>query len=445
MLRPPSPPTWHTADRSFQTLLKRPPNAFTAKQGGAKNAGLRTGVYTFNDEKILIKQGDQLGETLAEYLGGNLYQLTMPHLAAPCILLRDKTQLGLMQSLYVGSIYIKGDKVQDAYKAAGYPYRPLFAGVKARVNSESLIRKLIHIDQTQANHSMAISAANSLWHGDSDFQSGNLMLIEKEGKKTFIRIDYGFSFFNFGKKIIDIFNPFAGKVVSFDLQRFLKGGKLIEFHPTNHFWDLAVESKSFYFHPSFIKACEDIIALRPEQIRRNIHRSLEKIKNTCEEYTEEALQALAKRINMPLSKHDLSEAIEDYMVENLIARQYSLQKLVNYCREKNALLSAKEECRFLSSFLNQKIIEHLDNPADPITLKLLKLLQQANDLSQLEVKDGKLCITDTFYFHYEKTEPVQISPQDFSLIMGITESPLLEEVADFLISKSPSPRWRGPG
>lgn len=76
-----------------------------------------------NDQlMMLIKQGDSLGETIAEYIGGNLYQLLIPEHSAKAILVRDNSaDTPSLNDVYVTSIYERGaSNVQDAFKIAGY-------------------------------------------------------------------------------------------------------------------------------------------------------------------------------------------------------------------------------------------------------------------------------------------------------------------------------------
>src|SRR5215207_3492822 len=111
---PLNPNLWQTYDSEYSTYLQHPTN-FKPKEGGAKHGGKRTGVYTFkepeSDEKImmLIKQGDSVGETIAEYVGGNLYQLLIPDHSAKAILVRDKSSSKpSLNDVYVTSIYEQG-------------------------------------------------------------------------------------------------------------------------------------------------------------------------------------------------------------------------------------------------------------------------------------------------------------------------------------------------
>lgn len=417
--------TWQTPDVEFQGLL-RSPQKYKSKQGGSKNAGKRTGVYTFaghnQAETMLIKQGANVGETVAEYIGANLYGLTIPEFSARCIIVSDKSTLSpTIDDVYVASIYEKADTIEDAYSAAGYSSRGMFAGEKARVknlfnNNESLIRKVLELND-ESGHTLEYSAANVLWHGDNDFHTGNTVFVTREDGKKFVKIDHGFSFFNFGRKVIDIFNPMAGKVMSLSPKKFVRGGKLLEFYPTNHFWDYAIENKQFYFNAQFVKACEEIVNQTPDDIRNNIEKSLSNIQTAYGSNANEAFKQFALRIGMKTQhinqlakgKTDfLRYAIEDFMVTRLVERQASISKLAAYCKAQTAKL---DKTRYIfSKRLNKAIIKNMNNisqlknnPMQAVLLKeiaLLKLIQQANDLGLLNIsKSGEFSIESEFYFH----------------------------------------------
>lgn len=432
------PQVWKTPDIAYQDLLKNPIQ-FKPKKGGAKNTGKRTGVYTFQNgersETMLLKQGANVGETVAEYVGGCLYGLTIPEYSARCILAKDDTDPALsLDSVYVGSIFQKTKKTQDGFAAAGYRSRPFFAGTRARLkklfdSNDSLIRKILDIND-DTGHTLEYSAANVLWHGDHDFHTGNVVLVEDENKKKFVKIDHGFSFFNFNRKVVDIFNPLAGKFLSISPKRFLKGEKLIEFYPTNHFWDYAVENKQFYFNAHFVKACEEIVNCKPEAIRQNIEASLKNVQAIYGTNANEAFKQFALRIGMneseilPIAKRKNADfiryKIEDHMVGKLIERQASISNLAEYCKKHTAKLDKSRN--LISKKLNKKVIKLYDkirnieknvkkNKIDPQVAKnqqaallkeieFLKLVQQANDLGILEISaTGAFIINSEFYFH----------------------------------------------
>jgi len=442
---------WYTPDSAYQSLLNHP-QKFKRKAGGAKNTGKRTGVYSFEEndwtETMLIKQGANVGETIAEYIGANLYTLTIPEYTARCIMVRDdSSKKPGLEDVYVASIYPKGNSIQDAYAAAGYRERGLFAGEKARVKAlfnkdESLIRRIVDLND-RSGHTLEHSAANVLWHGDHDFHTANTVFVQNDKGDKFVKIDHGFSFFNFKKKIIDIFNPFAGKIMSISPKQYAKGGKIIEFYPTNHFWDYAIENKQFYFNAEFVKACEEIVNRTPEEIRNNIEQSLNNIQTTYGPHAKAALVQFALRIGMKkqeigfeagkVNVDFLRYRIENHMVTRLIERQASISKLANYCKAHTAKLD-KNRYAF-SKKLNTQIIHGLEaikkvkkqKDKQLITetaaanqellllkeIELLKLVQQANDLALLTISaNGEFTIDDEFYFHNSGQRQL-ISPQDF--------------------------------
>lgn len=447
---------WKTTDPAFQSLMQHP-TQFKRKVGGAKNTGKRTGVYTFkNDsqsETMLLKQGANVGETVAEYIGANLYELTIPEYSARCILAKDESSpTPTLDDVYVGSIFQKSKKTQDTFAAAGYASRGLFAGEKARLksltnNKDSLIRKVLDLNE-DTGHTLEYSAANVLWHGDHDFHTGNTIFVENEDGSKFVKIDHGFSFFNFNRKVVDIFNPLAGKVLSISPKRFLKGDKLIEFYPTNHFWDYAIENKQFYFNANFVKACEEIANFEPESIRNNIEKSLKNVQDMYGPNANEALKQFGLRIGIKesdltiLAKKKNSDflryKIEDHMVSRLVERQVSIRKLAEYCKKHTAKLDKTRN--LFSKKLNTMIIKNYDNISkienkakknkmDDILAKnkqamllreieLLKLVQQANDLGILDISQtGEFTIKDEFYFHNSGKRQL-ITPSEFKAEMS---------------------------
>jgi hypothetical protein len=475
---------WETSDTDYQELLKHP-KKFKPKEGGAKNTGLRTGVYEFEhqeeNETMLIKQGAGVGETIAEYVGGNLYGLTLAQNAAPCILVRDKSKdkPGL-EDIYVASFYAKveeGWELQDAFEAVGFKSRGHFAGTKARFakiikNDNSLVRKIVKMDHEQSHHSLGKCAANVLWHGDHDFHTGNFVALIKKSinpdvpnEVKFIKIDHGFSFFNFKDEVVNILNPFAGKVLKVNVHPAKTGTKAVEFFPTNHFWDFAVESKLFYFNPQFIKACEDIAALDEASIRENIHNSLENVKNAYGDNALEALMSFGKRMGMTTDamKHhqakttnEISANIENYMVSRLQARQVSMNKLADKCRDhlkhidknrqiysyklndfiieiENRMRSINDRypstqapsMLFLDPELSQndlfKNLPKIKNVKQILEkeIEFIKMLQQANDLGALEIKDEHYIINTPFYFYHNGKKEL-ISENEFKRRMDNT-------------------------
>jgi hypothetical protein len=447
---------WKTTDPEYQSLIKFP-TKYSKKKGGAKNTGKRTGVYTFKDsvrsETMLLKQGANVGETVAEYIGANLYRLTIPDYSARCILAKDESSPNpTIDDVYVGSIFQKAKKTQDTFAAAGYSQRGIFAGEKARIKSlikskDSLIRKVLDLND-DTGHTLEYSAANVLWHGDHDFHTGNTVFVENENDSKFIKIDHGFSFFNFNRKVVDIFNPLAGKILSISPKRFLKGDKMVEFYPTNHFWDYAIENKQFYFNANFVKACEEITNCKPEAIRENIEHSLKNVQNIYGPHANEALKQFALRMGMkssditPLANKKNSDflryKIEDHMVSRLIERQASMHKLAELCKKQTAKLDKSRN--LFSKKLNKMVISGYDkiskienkatkHKMDEVLAKnqqtvllreieLLKLVQQANDLGILEIsKTGEFTILDEFYF-YNSGQRQKITPEEFIKDMG---------------------------
>lgn len=451
---PLDPNLWHTYDSGYKAYLQNP-TKFRPKEGGAKHGGKRTGVYTFKEPEsndqlmMLIKQGDSVGETIAEYIGGNLYQLLIPDHSAKAILVRDNSaDTPSLSDVYVTSIYEQGaSNVQDAFKVAGYETRPAFARLRHEIKKafgykdESLIRKVLQDDQMHADNSLGYIMANVLWHGDHDVHMGNFVRVEKDGKAKYSKIDHGFSFFNFKKDVVDVFDPLGGKKVNFNLKRGFKGGKFIEWYPFNNFWDLAAEKKSFYFSGPFITGCEDIANLDILKIQANIHDSLTNVKNIYEPNAQEALIAFGKRMGMnkkdldpKKSPDQLIQSIEGFMVTQLQHRQASINKLAQNCREQAAKLT--DDHHILSREIGALIITKLDHIAkiqdlskktditEHVTtykseksalkkeIDFLKLLEQANDLGYLNILDGKLVLTGEFnYLNAGKKQ--RISPEIF--------------------------------
>ncbi len=386
--------------------------------------------------------------------------MTIPEYSARCILVGDKSNPSpTINDVYVASIYQKADTIQDAYSAAGYSSRGMFAGEKARLkhlfnNKESLIRKILDLND-ESGHSLEYSAANVLWHGDNDFHTGNTVYVTNEKGGKFVKIDHGFSFFNFGKKVIDIFNPMAGKVMSLSPKKFVKGGKLLEFFPTNHFWDYAIENKQFYFNAQFVKACEEIVNQKPEEIRNNIEKSLSNIQAVYGHNANEAFREFALRIGMkPQQINQLAKgktdflryAIEDYMVSRLIERQVSISKLADYCRTQAAKLDKTRHA--ISKKLNKAIIKNMDqiskmksNPMQAVLLKeiaLLKLVQQANDLGILNIsKTGEFIIDSEFYYHNNGQRQLINTDEFKSQMKTMVSLESLKETAPNLKNKTP--------
>ena len=446
-----NPKVWKTPDSTFQELLKHPIK-YSPKKGGAKNTGKRTGVYIFKhgeqSETMLLKQGANVGETVAEYVGGRLYGLTIPEYSARCILAKDDSNpTPTIDDIYVGSIFQKSKKTQDGFAAAGLNSRPLFAGERARLklfdSKDSLIRKILDLND-ESGHTLEYSAANVLWHGDHDFHTGNTVYAENDDKKKFVKIDHGFSFFNFNRKVVDIFNPLAGKFLSISPKRYLKGDKLVEFYPTNHFWDYAIENKQFYFNANFIKACEEVVNCKPEAIRQNIEESLKNVQAIYGANANEAFKQFALRIGMkeseisPIAKRKnpdfIRYKIEDHMVARLIERQTSISKLADYCKKHTVKLDKRR--KLLSKKLNKIIIKEYakiskveaklkKNKIDETLAKnqqaallkeieLLKMVQQANDLGILGIsKTGAFVINDEYYF-YNCGKRQLITPAEFN-------------------------------
>lgn len=439
---------WVTTDPQYNSLVKSP-QKFKPKTGGAKMGGARTGVYTFEKgnrkETMLIKQGENVGETVAEYLGANLYNLTLPDNSAKCLLMKDQSNPnGGINDVYVASIYEKADKPpQDAFQAAGYPSRTFFDGLKARFKKyfgieDCLVRKVIKIDQEEAHHSLAKCAASVLWHGDNDFHTGNFLLIEKDGQKKFSKIDHGFSFFDFKKQVVNIYNPFGGKVFNVSFSRALKGGKLVEFYPTNHFWDFAVESRNFYYNDTFITACDEILSLKPAQIQANLHQSLEKVIEIYgPAHATEALRSFGKRIGMTEKEinqqfteptpETIAFHIETFMTKRLVERQKSIEKIADHCREQARL--ATPQRAEISSALGNQIINLLEvlttakqQPKSDYShnikkalkheIAFLKMLQQANDLGLIKTIDHKIILSRNFYVHHQGERRL-ITPVEF--------------------------------
>jgi hypothetical protein len=441
---------WYSPDEAYSPFLQCPKD-FKPKQGGAKNAGLRTGVYTFADGKdelkALIKQGNTPGETMAEYIGSKLYELTIPDYSARCLLVRDtKAAVHSVADVYVGSIFPKGE-VQDAFKAAGFEKRDRFAGLRARLHKgigskESAVQKVIDIDAHDEGHSLVVIAANALWQGDHDLHLGNLLHQKYALMFKFIKIDHGFSLANLDPEVVDIFASTAGNVVDVSAARAAAGGKLLELNPTNHYWDLGVEPR-FYFDGPFIKACEDIYKLTEQQIAASVRQSFDNIAKTYRpENLREALLSLSDRIKCPIgfvrehTDQSLAQHIQAFIVERLVKRKLSLVDLANNCREqvlkhnperseRSALI--EQHINVLTKKLNannetiKKIEARLDlspilhqfdrqpyrdskegylgkNKILAMEREFFNILKQANDMGYLEFDDGKFNINGDFYF-----------------------------------------------
>lgn len=324
---------WYSPDPYYNDLAAAPRN-FSPKEGGAKNAGEKTGVYTFErgteKETILIKQAE-VGELVAEYMGSLMYELLMPDNAAKCTLFRDNTKPPGIENVYVGSVYSKADKIQDAFEAVGFSSRVKFAGTRARFNkaidnNNDLIHKILKLNE-KTDHGLEKAAAVGLFVGDNDFHTGNLIVKTINGKQVIERIDYGFSFFNFGPNIIDVASPTEGRVVKFRLPK--KGKMMVEFFPTNHYWDLIQADPDFFKSAHFISACESICALKLHDMRHKIETGLNQVILAYGPNAIEALKAFAKRIGMPsmdnLDLVDMKDTICDHMVQRLMERQEGIR------------------------------------------------------------------------------------------------------------------------
>ena len=262
--------------------------------------------------------------------------------------------------MYVGSVYAKGKRVEDAFRVVGATKRHPLAGLYAKLPDfitdrfPSTLKSVLAYDKAHTHHSLAKAAANALWHGDHDFHTGNFVLVENDNEQRFVKIDHGFSFFNFEPDLVAFDDPTGGKVIK------KHRTKKPEFFPTNHYWDIFQADKSFYYSPYFITACEDVCAISREQIEATIHQALQHIVDTFAvqndpRNTQSALLQFAKRIGMPLtslstaSTQELQSAIGSHLVDRLVERQHALQTLIDTCtkevKKQNAPLSlAIEQC-----------------------------------------------------------------------------------------------------
>lgn len=446
-------------EQAYQQILLQPTAAPTPKVGGAKQGGERTGVYTFgtgtNTIKMLIKQGDSVGETVAEFIGGQLYQLTIPDYAAKSILVRDNLAATRQKGadVYVTSEYEDAIEVTDAFKVAGLSERPPFARLRHAVqkklksgsNEEGLIRKVIADDEKTTERSIGLITANVLWHGDHDIHMGNLVRVtkEKDGKtiSKYSKIDHGFSFFNFKKKVVNIFNPLAGRKASVSLKRSREGGKLFEAYPFNNFWDLAAEKKRLYYSGAFIQGLENLLDVTPETISDNIRHSLEDV---CVAYADNAGYALyqfaarmkmnslalnqVKKMHRANDVDGMVQFIGEYMSERLVARQQSLISVCEHCRQHAAKLTDEHHqfARDIDSLIVKKTDAILEMEArgyyNPDVIKqklfeidLLKLLEQAIDQAWITVGPEGLELKGnfTFYNHQKLPARLHVSPDEF--------------------------------
>jgi len=484
---------WKTNDPDFDGLMGHI-KKFKAKEGGAKQAGKRTGVYTFDDESgnkemMLIKQGDNVGETIAEYVGGQLYQMTIPEHAAKAFLVRDQTGTSI-NDVYVTSVYEKNAKsVVDAYEIAGLKERRSIFGeiwkrgankVKKFFGSkdQSDFRKILRHDEIEAGNSLGYSMANVLWHGDHDVHMGNFVHVEKnDGQKKFMKIDHGFSFFNFDDDVVDIMgSPMKGKVASLSVSRWAKGGKLFEAYPFNNFWSMAAERKRFYFSGPFIKGCEDIASLKEEGIRGNLRKSLAEVRDIYQPNAVDALMQFGERLGLNSESMNkkvegvdnveeiILHNIENHMVLKMQKRQQSMSKMADFCRGQASKLTT--EHHKLSREMDKQVIKLLDEKAKnevdlnkfvnalhntsskeqtesikeemailmnknfalTSEIRFFKMLEQANDMGYLTVNnDNELSIKDSFYF-YDEGHKQQINKEEFDNEMKkITK---LKEVGD---------------
>ena len=405
---------WSTTDPQYKNLVNNPIK-FKPKAGGAKNTGQKTGIYTFenngNKQTALIKQGADVGETIAEYVGAKLYNVTMPGYAAECVLFKDKTGKGRTEDVYVGSVYANAKTIQDAFQRAGYSARGLFRGMEASVRrmlgkKDSLIHKVLDIDAKETNHCLAKAAANALWHGDHDFHTGNFVYVDDGDSKRFVKIDHGFSFFNFDKNIVDIRSATAGKVAKVNLPG--SSNKTIEFFPTNHYWDIYQADPGFYYSPYFINACEEVCAIPRSQIKTTIAAALKDVVETYgKKNTPKALADFASRMGMDpnmvkefakQTPEEIATQVQTFMVTRLVDRQQSLRKLADQCNDalkKQQLPISKEIQKAIDKAVKMSttgarsrtyLTDNVQGkrPLPPIAAYLL-ILQKANDLGLLTV------------------------------------------------------------
>lgn len=461
------PEQWRIAGRAISVISTKP-GSYKPKIGGAKNTGKHTGIYTLatqnGEETMLIKQGDTVAETVAEFIGGNLYQLTIPRYAAKAYLARAEGVSDFKkEDVYVTSVFEREGRVQDAFKVAGYSERPTFARARENfkknlgIKDETLIRKVILDDKESGNSSLGFSVANALWHGDHDVHMGNFVKItdlNNPNNNRYMKIDHGFSFFNFGQKIVNIFNPFAGRKISINPARLLRNeGKIIEFYPFNNFWDLAAEKKDFYFSGSFIKGCEDIINLQAYPINENIKTSLKMVQEMYGDQADDVLKAFCRRIGMNQRKtknksgEKLVDAIAHHMTMRLVKRQKSLVQVADYCRAK--ISSFSHEHHIISRQLDSEIIkllDHLDRMGkykqseEKNTLEskveFYKLLSQANDLGCLKVNaEGELYLESEVYL-LNSGKRCLIKPQDFKAMLDKYKANLSNEADIKIIAQA---------
>ena len=307
---------------------------------------------------------------------------------------------------------------------------------------QSNLRKILQHDELEAGNSLGYSMSNVLWHGDYDVHMGNFVHVEKnDGTQKFIKIDHGFSFFNFKEEVTDVYtSPLKGKIMSISPTRKLKNkGSLIEVYGYNKFWSLAAEKKRFYYSGPFIKGCEDIAALKEEEIRNNIHESLTKVVEIYQPNSIKALQSFGERLG--ISKNEMLKEvkgissnnqtdilvanIEEILVKQMIKRQKSMENIANHCRQQASLLtfghhklSRKIDAQIIKLLdkiaENEKILEQwkiarsqnkkkddkqidyveksadllIENRALEKEINFLKMLEQANDLACLTVSQS---------------------------------------------------------
>lgn len=493
---------WVSPDPKYHYVAGNPVS-FKPKAGGAKNAGIRTGVYGFQPKNqtktnILIKQADP-GELIAEFVGSKVYGLTMPGLAAECTLFRDETAPPNLEQVYVGSVYAHADKIQDAFQAAGYAKRGHFAGTKAKISTklgtnQSLIHKVLELDKKEAGNSLAKAAANALWHGDHDFHAGNFVLVEKEGHKFFMKIDHGFSFFNFGPDLINVEIATAGRVIGFSRKH-----KKPEFFPTNHYWDILKADPNFFRSPHFLNAVDEICQIQPDKLYETLSGALAEVVSAYDANALEALTLFAQRIGMEdVYQQDvetLKDSITDFMVLRLLQRQQSLMRMrdaaIAHVEKPQMALSDKIQDAIDKGLQSLQTYEHqhkqptVDKPsfrANPVPRKLLNirvneaemmlyettknyfvtptqkqriqernrknlsdatvalsLLKEANDRHLLMVTDDKQwgLVVDSFTSHHGQ----KIDRATFSDVMGALESNLPQTRKMLGLSSDSLRRW----
>jgi hypothetical protein len=232
-----------------------------AEVGGARDKGPEGGTYINGNEKALIKKDvnevTPKGE-INEYIGSEMMQMVFKGFGAVVFPMVPQSKLDTFtprdlegDDVYVRSLYdsrIRTDGIvhlSDAMFGKGEKRRKL-AGTRDAVNMalrvqgmKKMVLPLLGYEVSEKTYSTFFSgtgklykgwpeiAMGSLFIGDWDLHSENIVLLDIDSKVTMARIDFGCAFYRLTPSIkpFEYINPVAGfqKVVI---------PKLV---PTNHF------------------------------------------------------------------------------------------------------------------------------------------------------------------------------------------------------------------